>query len=416
MKIKAILGREIYNSRGWPTIQCELVLEDGKVVYASVPHGLSQGSHESRAIFDEEERLWGRGVLKSVEYIENVIAPEFVGKDVHAIDMDLKLIELDGTIDKSYLGSNTILAVSMALYRAHAYAEGVELFEFLGHVCGADTVTLPFPFFNSINGGVHAQNKLQIQEFMIVPVGMSDFRSSMEVGATIFHELKTVLKKKKKHIVFGDEGGYASDFENEKEALDILSETIERVRQSHGYQALIGLDIAATEFYDSPSKRYRWGDEMILAEELVAIYEGFTRHYPICSIEDGLAEDDWDGWAYMMQRIKDNVQIIGDDIFVTNPNRIVEGIEKGIGTGCIIKPDQVGTVTEALQSIRLCQEHDLTTIVSHRSGETEDTFIADLAVGASAGQIKSGGLARSERIAKYNRLLIIEDHLAAGDY
>lgn len=413
MKIKAILGREIYNSRGWPTVQCELILENDRSIYASVPTGLSQGSHEARKTYDEQERLWGRGVLQSVEYIDTVIAQELVGREPHAINMDLELIKLDGTADKSHLGANTMLAVSMAVYRAHAYLERIELFEFIGHVCGADTVTLPFPFFNMINGGMHANNKLRIQEFMVVPVGMPDFRTSMEVSATIFHELRTSLKNHKKMISFGDEGGYASQFSNDEEALDILSETVQRVHTMYGFHSLIALDVAATGFYDANKKYYEWHGEKLMTEELVARYEKLVDQYPICSIEDGLAEDDWDGWVYMVQRLKGKVQIIGDDLFVTNPTRISQGIELGAANGAVIKPDQIGTITETLQAIRLCHENNITTTVSHRSGDTEDAFIADLAVGTSSGQIKSGGLCRSERLAKYNRLLLIEDHLAS---
>lgn len=411
MKIKSLIGREVYDSRGWPTVQCEIVLEDGFACYATVPTGLSQGSHEAKKLYDGGERLFGRGVQQCVNIIDTVIAPEFIGKKPHAIDMDLELLSLDGTTSKSRLGANTLLAVSMAVYRAHAHCEGVELFEFIGHICGADTVSVPFPFFNIINGGMHAQNGLPIQEFMIVPVGTSDFRMAMEVGATIFHELGAALQKRDKQIVFGDEGGYACSFASEHEALDILTETIDLVHQKYDFSAMIALDVAATTFYDSASKRYHWKGELILAEELIVVYEELIAKYPLCMIEDGLAEDDWAGWVYLKQRIGDKVQLFGDDLFVTNPERIAQGIECGAAQGAVIKPNQIGTVTETLQAISLCQKHDILTMISHRSGDTEDSFIADLAVGSSAGQIKSGSLCRSERLAKYNRLLAIEDYL-----
>lgn len=411
MKIKSLLGREVYDSRGWPTVQCEIVLEDGSTFIASVPTGLSQGAHEAKKLYDGGERLFGRGVHKCVNTIDNIIAPEFVGKKPHAIDMDLELLRLDGTTTKSKLGANTLLAVSMAVYRAHAHCEGVELFEFIGHICGADTVSVPFPFFNIINGGMHAHNALPIQEFMVVPVGTSDFRMAMEVGATIFHELGVALKKRDKQIVFGDEGGYACSFASELEALDILTETIDFVHQKYDFSAMIALDVAASTLYDHVSKRYLWKNELILSEEMVSVYEGLIAQYPICMIEDGLAEDDWNGWVYLKQRIGEKVQLFGDDLFATNPERIAQGIECGAAQGAIIKPNQIGTVTETLQAISLCQKHDMLTMVSHRSGDTEDSFIADLAVGASAGQIKSGSLRQSERLSKYNRLLAIEDYL-----
>lgn len=415
MKIKSLVGREIYDSRGWPTVQCEIVLEDGARFSASVPTGLSQGSYEAKKVYDGGERLFGRGVQQCVNHIDNLIAPEFIGQKPHAIDMDLELLQLDGTTNKSKLGANTLLAVSMAVYRAHAYCEGVELFEFIGHICGADTVSVPFPFFNIINGGMHASNGLPIQEFMIVPVGTSDFRMAMEVGATVFHELGAALKKRDKTIMYGDEGGYACQFASECEALDILTETIDLVYKKYDFSAMIALDVAASTLYDHVSKRYLWKDELILAEEMVGVYEELLAKYPICMLEDGLAEDDWEGWMYLKKRIGDKVQLFGDDLYVTNPERIAMGIECGIAQGAIIKPNQIGTVTETLQALSLCQTHDILTMISHRSGDTEDSFIADLAVGSSAGQIKSGSLRGSERLAKYNRLLAIEDHLTQGD-
>lgn len=411
MKIKSLLGREVYDSRGWPTVQCEITLEDGFAAIATVPTGLSQGSYEAKQLYDGGDRIFGRGVKKAVEIIDTIIAPEFIGKNPHAIDMDLELIKLDGTANKSRLGANTLLAVSMAIYRAHAHNENVELFEFIGHICGANSVSLPFPFFNIINGGMHAQSGLQIQEFMIVPVGTQDFCHAMEVGVTIFHELGTVLRQRGKQLIYGDEGGYACSFATERDALDCLTETLDVVHKKYNFFALIALDVAASTFYDHVSKRYLWDGQLIMAEELIAVYESLIEKYPICMIEDGLAEDDWDGWTYFKQRVGDKLQLMGDDLLVTNPERIAQAVERNAVHGSIIKPNQIGTVTESLQAITLCQKNGIATLISHRSGETEDTFIADLAVGTSAGQIKAGAPRHSERLAKYNRLLAIEDYL-----
>ncbi len=411
MKIKSLLGREVYDSRGWPTVQCEIVLEDDARVVACVPTGLSQGTYEAKKIYDGGDRLYGRGVQSAVENINTIIAPALIGKKPHAIDMDLELIALDGTAHKSRLGANALLAASMAVYRAHAYNERIELFEFIGHICGAQSVSLPFPFLNIINGGMHAANGLQIQEYMIVPVGTEDFRHAMEAGVTIFHELGAVLRQRGKQLAFGDEGGYACTFASENDALDCLNEALDRAHQKYNFYALIGLDVAASTFYDHVSKRYLWNGELIMAEELIAVYESFMEKYPLCLIEDGLAEDDWEGWTYFRQRVGEKMQLFGDDLLVTNPERIARAIECNAVHGAIIKPNQIGTVTEALQAITLCQKNGIATLVSHRSGETEDTFIADLSVGTSAGQIKAGAPCHSERLAKYNRLLAIEDYL-----
>lgn len=414
MKIKHIFGREVYNSRGWPTVQCEIVLDDGSVFYASVPTGMSRGSYEARTVHDGLDRLWGRGVKRAVDIIEGVIAPEFIDKEPHAINADLRMLDLDGTPDKSRLGANAMLAVSMAMYRAHAHTEGVELFEFMGHVFGAESVSIPFPMFNMINGGLHAQNTLNIQEFLVVPIDVENFAAAMEVGAVIFHELGNTLKQYKKGIVFGDEGGYAPQFANDIEALDILGETLVKVNAQYGFSAFCALDVAASRFYDRSTATYTLDGEKLTADDMVKYYETLLANYPISSIEDGLSEDDWDGWILMTNRLKDRVQIIGDDLFVTNPQRIIHGIQAQAATSVLIKPDQIGTVTEALQAIQVSRENDLMVVVSHRSGDTEDPFIADLAVATSASLIKTGGLTRSERLAKYNRLLVIEDHLMRG--
>lgn len=415
MKIVEIIAREIYDSRGWPTVQCDIILDDDSIVSASVPAGLSRSKYESRELRDGGKRLWGMGVLKAIDNIENVIAPELVGQEVHALDMDFKMIEIDGTPDKSHLGANAILAVSMALYRAHAHAEGVELYELIAYICGAESVTLPFPLLNVINGGLHSDSGLGIQEFMIVPVGAADFRSSLELSVTVFHELKNVLKKHGKSTAVGDEGGFAPHFRNYFEALDILMEVLDKVDAGEDGKCVIGLDVAASQLYDHTFGLYQWGDRKITTNELIGEYEALINQYPIYSIEDGLDEDDWAGWQSLTAILESKAQVVADDIFATNIHRIARGIEEKVSTGVIIKPNQVGTITETLQAIRECKESDLNTIVSHRSGETEDTFIADLAVGASVGQIKAGGCCRSERLAKYNRLLEIEDTLMGGD-
>ena len=411
MNIKKIRGRELYNSRGWPTVCCEILLDDGFVATASVPTGMSRGSYEAQTVFDGGERLWGRGVNKCVEFINTLIAPEFEGKPPHAINADMRLLELDGTREKSKLGANTTLAVSMAMYRAHAHAEDTELYEFVGFVSGAETVSIPMPLFNMINGGMHAHNELAIQEFLVMPLGAEDFRLSMEIGATVFHELGSILKKHKKELIYGDEGGYACRFGNNEEAFDLLSEAFVRVKITHGFDALCGLDVAASRMFDPKLSRYAFGGAMLSSREMIDYYERIANTYPVFSIEDGLAEDDWDGWQLLMERLGERLQIVGDDLFVTHPQRIFNGIELKAANAAIIKPDQIGTVTEALQAVRLCKEKNITPIISHRSGETEDTFIADMAVGVSAPQIKTGGLCRSERLAKYNRLLTIEDQL-----
>lgn len=414
MNIKRILAREVYNSRGWPTIACEIELEDGHRVSASVPTGLSRGSYEAKTMHDGGARLWGRGVRMAVELIEKQIAPLFVGKPPHAITMDLQLIELDGTSDKSNIGANTMIAVSEALYRAHAYIEKVELFEFIGHVCGAESVALPFPLFNMINGGMHAHNNLTIQEFLVIPAETADFQTSMEAGVVIFQEIGSVLKQKNKTLFLGDEGGFAPSFDDDEEVLELISEVLLKVYANYGFKALCALDVAASRLYDPLQQTYTFGKNVFTSLQLVDYYESLVTKYPICSIEDGFAEDDWDGWKMFTAKLGDRIQIVGDDLFTTHLDRIEHGIAEKSANAVLIKPDQIGTITETLQAIQYAREHGLATVVSHRSGETEDSFIADLAVGSNAGQIKTGGLNRSERLVKYNRLLTIEDHLKRG--
>ncbi len=411
MKIVSIAGHEIYDSRGWPTLLCAIQLEDGCTVYSSVPTGLSRSRHEARELRDGDKRLWGKGVLKSIETMKQIIAPEFVGHEPNAITMDFKMIEMDGSSDKSYLGANTMLAVSMALYRAQAYVEGIELFELIGYLFDAETITIPFPFFNVINGGMHAHNNLRIQEFMIVPVGVPTFRESMEIGVVVYQELKSELIKRGYSVAVGDEGGLSPEFKSDQEALDILTSVLESIGESEGNRCVIALDFAASQFYDKLTHTYLWQKKRLTSYEMVNMYDELVATYPIYSIEDGLSEDDWQGWQVMRNQLHSKVQLVADDLVATNIECIMRAIEENCTTSIIIKPNQIGTITETLQAIKLCKENNLNTIISHRSGETEDSFIADIAIGASAGQIKSGGPCRSERLAKYNRILLIEDML-----
>ncbi len=410
MKITQIKAREIYDSRGWPTVQCEIILDDHVMVSASVPSGLSKSSYEARELRDGGKRLWGKGVSKALESIEKIIAPVLLDKEPNGLEMDLKIIELDGTVDKSYLGANATLAVSMAVYRAQALVEEIELYELIAYLNGSGSVTMPFPFINLINGGMHANNNLQIQEFMVVPIGAENFRASFELSVVIFHELKNTLQKYGKSVAVGDEGGFVN-FTSDSEALDILAEVLDRVGSTYGYQCIMGLDIAASRYYDRKTKKYSWNGEKLSSAEMIEFYKELIENYPIFSIEDALSEDDWHGWKQLTEALQGRVQIVGDDVFATNADRIMRGIEEHIADSIIIKPNQIGTIAETIQAIQLCKNNNLNTIVSHRSGETNDTFIADLAVGTSAGQIKAGGCCRGERLAKYNRLLMIEDEL-----
>ena len=414
MKISQVIGREIYDSRGWPTVQCELVLENEISFTSSVPSGLSRGRYEARELRDGGKRLWGMGVLQAIEHIEHTISPELIDKELNALEMDQIIINLDGTDDKSHLGANATLAVSMSLYRAQAYLEQIELFELIAHLFGNESVSLPFPFFNVINGGLHAQNNLKIQEFMIVPVGAVNFRESMEIATTAFHELKNILQRTGLSTTVGDEGGFAPHNVNDLQVLDILVEVLEKLEVQYGNRCVLALDIAASRFYDPATRTYTLDNKHFNSEQMINWYLDLISNYPIFSIEDGLAEDDVIGWQSLTQEFSDKIQIAGDDLFATNYFRIEQGIEHKWATAAIIKPNQIGTVLQTLQAIKLCKQNEMNVIVSHRSGETEDTFIADLAVGTNAGQIKTGGCSRSEHIAKYNRLLYIEDHLMSN--
>lgn len=411
MKIISISAREIYNSRGLPTIECELELENGRRVRASVPTGRSCGSHEAREMRDGGLRLFGKGVLKAVHSIETVIAPALLGREADVIEIDSLLLELDGTKDKSSLGANTLLAVSIAVCRANALSMEIEPYELIAHLCNFEMVSLAYPMFNMINGGLHANNKLSVQEFMIIPVGITTFHAAMETGATFFQILKKILQQAGYSTAVGDEGGFAPEFDNEQQALDILMEAVDYMQHEYGTSLMIALDVAATQFYDKKMGAYEWQGSYVSSQELIGWYKKLADKYPLYAIEDGLAEDDWDGWRDLQNTLGNRIALVGDDLFVTDPDRIYRGIDENIANTVLIKPNQVGTVTETLQSIKLCKEYEKNIIISHRSGETNDSFIADLAVGTSAGQIKAGGMSRGERLAKYNRLLEIEDQL-----
>ena len=412
MKISKIFAREIFDSRGWPTVQCEIILDDQISVKSSVPSGISKGPYEAIELRDGGKRLYGQGVTKAIENIELVLAPQFLGKEPNGLEMDMQILSIDNSPDKSKLGANATLAISMALYKAQAICENVNLYELIAWIFGSETVALPFPMFNLINGGLHANNDLIIQEFMIVPIGLSNFRASMEVAINVYHELENILKKMKRNVAVGDEGGFACAFEDDLEALNMLEKAVEMAVQTSGCKCVIALDIAADRLYNADKKKYNWGGKKISSEELMHIYLKLLEKYSIYSLEDPFASDDIEAWS-MFNKITDGkIQIVGDDLFATNISRIIKLTEQQAANAVIIKPNQVGTVTETLQAIKTCKELGLNTIVSHRSGETEDTFIADLAVGASSGQIKAGGCTRSERLAKYNRLLAIEDKLA----
>lgn len=409
MKIINVQGREIFDSRGYPALECQLTLENETMVLASVPSGASRGSHEALELRDGDKRLSGKGLKKAIINLENIIAPLLIGKEPNVFEMDKAMLECDGTPNKEHLGANTMLAASIAVVRAQAYLQGMELYEHIARLYGSQTVSLPFPMINMINGGAHADNGLRIQEYMIMPIQGQNFREAFESATHMFHILKRLLQENDKGTGIGDEGGFAPLFEHEFEALDYLVQAME---ESGCIETCgIALDVAASQFYDPAKKEYDWNGTTLSSEGMIELYLKLVDQYPIFSIEDGLAEDDWEGWINLTRALADKIQLVGDDIFVTNPNRIMHGIKANIGSAVIIKPNQIGTVTQTLQALQLCQQQGFGTIVSHRSGETEDTFIADLAVGTSAGQIKSGGCCRSERIAKYNRLLRIEDQL-----
>ncbi len=413
MKINAIHAREIFDSRGIPTIECGIALSDGAFITASVPAGISRGAHEAVELRDGGDRLMGFGVQKAIKIIEEIIAPTLVDRALDLVAYDIELLNLDGTDDKSQLGANAMLAVSMALCKAQAYAEGAELYEFIAHISQYSTVALPCPMFNVLGGGLHANNNFAIQELLIVPTREFSFNDAMNTGVTIYHTLKEILRAKGKMTAVGYEGEFVPSFDNQYEPFDLVMEAIEK--SGNGSNVMLAIDVAASHFYNKVTGLYQFplalslskGKE-ITSHDLIEWYENLISRYPVYSIEDGLGESDWNGWRDMKKELGSRVKIVGDDIFTTDPQRIWYGIENHSATSAIIKPNQIGTVTETLQAIQLCKDNQWDVIVSHRSGETNDTFIADLAVGVSATHIKTGGCSRGERMAKYNRLLQIE--------
>ena len=409
--IEGIHAREILDSRGNPTVEADVTLVGGIMGRAAVPSGASTGEHEAIELRDgDTKRFNGKGVLKAVANVNNVIAKTLTGKDALAqAAIDRQLIDLDGTPTKSNLGANALLAVSMATARAAANHQKLPLYRYLG---GAGANTLPVPMMNIINGGAHADNNVDFQEFMIVPVGADRFSEALRMGAEIFHTLKAVLKKKGYATSVGDEGGFAPNLKSNEEAIETILEAIAQSGYQAGRDVLLALDPAASEFYDGESYVFKKSDgRKLSSDEMVAFWKDWVDKYPIISIEDGMAENDWAGWKTLTDAIGKRVQLVGDDLFVTNTEFLRRGIEAGVANSILIKVNQIGTLTETLECIELAKSDERTVIISHRSGETEDTFIADLAVATNAGQIKTGSLSRSDRIAKYNQLLRIEEEL-----
>ena len=406
-----IYAREILDSRGNPTVEVEVALETGVIGRAAVPSGASTGEREALELRDGDQgRYLGKGVLKAVEHVNEVITAELIGWEASdQIGIDRKLLALDGTDFKSKLGANALLGVSMACAKAAAEDAGLPLYQYIG---GANAKELPLPMMNIINGGEHADNNVDIQEFMIMPAGADSFKEALRMGAEIFHTLKKVLKNKGYNTSVGDEGGFAPNLKSNEEALQVIMEAIEAAGYKPGEDILLALDVAASEIYKDGKYNFANEEQAIkTAAETVAFYEDLVARYPIISIEDGLAENDWDGWKLMTEKLGDKIQIVGDDLFVTNTKILKEGIDKGIANSILIKVNQIGTLTETLEAIEMAKRAGYTAVVSHRSGETEDTFIADLVVGVNGGQIKTGSMSRSDRVAKYNQLIRIEEEL-----
>jgi enolase len=408
-----IHGRQILDSRGNPTIEVDVTLDDNTVGTAAVPSGASTGMHEAWELRDGDKSLYlGKSVLKAVANINETISNELVGMDaMDQVAVDQKMIELDGTPNKKNLGANAILGVSLATAHAAARYCELPLYKYVG---GSNARLLPAPMMNIINGGQHADNSVDVQEFMIMPLGFDTFSEGLRCGCEVFHHLKSVLKGKKLNTGVGDEGGFAPDLPNNAAALDLICEATEKAGYKLGQQARIAMDVAATEFYDAKTKKYTIDGKEIDSAAMVDLLAGWVEKYPICSIEDGCSEDDWEGWKMLTDRLGKRVQLVGDDLFVTNTERLQRGIKEGIANSILIKVNQIGTLTETIEAVRLAARSGYTNVMSHRSGETEDATIADLAVALSTGQIKTGSASRSDRMAKYNQLLRIEEQLGAG--
>ncbi len=410
--IETVQGTELLDSRGNPTVAATVRLTGGVVATAAVPSGASTGMHEATELRDGGDRYGGKGVLKAVQNVDEVLAPALIGVDaLEQAEVDRVMLELDGTSNKSNLGANALLAVSLAAARAAAQTLELPLYRYLG---GVAAKTLPVPMMNVINGGKHADNRVDMQEFMLAPVGFERFSEALRAGVETFHALKKVLSKRGYNTNVGDEGGFAPDLKSNQEAIEVILEAIEGAGYTPGDQIAIGLDPASTEFYKGGSYHLEAEGKVLSSAEMVDYWQDWVSRYPIISIEDGLAEDDWDAWANLTEAIGDRCQLVGDDLFVTNTERLKRGIDTGVGNAILIKVNQIGTLTEALDATELAKRAGYRNMISHRSGETEDAFIADLAVAVNAGQIKTGSASRSDRLAKYNRLLLIEQELGSS--
>ncbi|MDB5052790.1 MAG: eno [Bacilli bacterium] len=408
--ISDVYAREVLDSRGNPTVEVEVYLESGGFGRAIVPSGASTGAYEAVELRDgDKSRYLGKGVLKAVENVNEIIAPEVIGLDaLDQVGIDHKMIELDGTPNKAKLGANAILAVSMAVARAAADALDIPLYVYLG---GFNAKTLPVPMMNIINGGEHADNNIDVQEFMVIPVGAASFKEALRTGAEIFHSLKGVLKEKGLNTAVGDEGGFAPNLSSNEEAITTIISAIEKAGYKPGVDVFLGMDVASTEFYKDGKYHLAGEGKSYTSAEFVDFLANWADKYPIISIEDGCSEDDWEGWKLLTERLGDKIQLVGDDLFVTNTERLSTGIEKGIGNSILVKVNQIGTLTETFDAIEMAKRAGYTAVISHRSGESEDSTIADIAVATNAGQIKTGAPSRTDRVAKYNQLLRIEDEL-----
>ncbi|WP_418790960.1 phosphopyruvate hydratase [Phosphitispora sp. TUW77] len=409
--IADVFAREILDSRGNPTVEVEVFLEDGTMGRAAVPSGASTGAYEAVELRDEQnDRYMGKGVLKAVENVNTVIAPELIGLDaMDQVEVDRIMIDLDGTPNKGNLGANAILGVSMAVAKAAASSLEMPLYKYLG---GINAKVLPVPMMNILNGGKHADNNVDIQEFMVMPVGALNFAEALRMCAEIFHHLKAVLKGKGLNTAVGDEGGFAPNLKSNEEALEVIMDAVSRAGYKPGEDIMLALDVAATELYKEGKYHLEGEGTVKTADEMIDFYEEISGKYPIISIEDGLSEDDWEGWQKLTARLGKKVQLVGDDLFVTNTERLAKGIETDTANSILIKVNQIGTLTETFDAIEMAKRAGYTAVVSHRSGETEDATIADIAVAANAGQIKTGAPSRTDRVAKYNQLLRIEEELA----
>jgi enolase len=421
MTIASILGREILDSRGNPTLEVEVILNDGSVGRAAVPSGASTGAHEAIELRDgDKARYLGKGVLKALRNVNETIAPKLLGHDpFEQADIDKLLLDLDGTANKGKLGANAMLGVSLAVAHAAAHSASLPLYRYIG---GTNAKVLPVPMLNILNGGKHANNTVDFQEFMIMPLGAPSFREALRMGAEVFHSLQKVLHDGGLNTAVGDEGGFAPNLKSADHALDMLSQAVEKAGYKLNQHVVFALDPACTELYDEAKKKGKTGycffksqpDRIVTSDEMIDLWKKLCSNYPIRSIEDGLSEDDWEGWKKLTRELGGKVQLVGDDLFVTNVARLQQGIDKGAANSILVKVNQIGTLTETLDAIELARRNGYTTVISHRSGETEDVTIADIAVATNAGQIKTGSASRTDRVSKYNQLLRIEEDLGAA--